>query len=407
MTYSNTSTSNINLSVPRYIRAYGTKFLTSPAIYSHGSKYAADELSEGKEELREIQKEAREYIKTAIDSRHAYNEIFAAVYEYALNLDSWAGTVYCEGEPVASPEDLTHRLAHILNRQPPNRAEFNLEYDRICRERAKNPVALYLEQLGNPKPITTRVMDEELGYTVPRTICPDPVTPETFPEFNELAKHCFGESATTLDNTLLTRWLISAVARAVKPGCKADSALVLKGEQGIGKTAFFQTLATIPNPLSRDQELTSYFGTLLPRKTVETQQEIQQLWIAEMGEVESTFRAKDISELKAFLTETADLYRAPYARTPQKHPRHTAICATTNQDSFLTDGTGSRRFWVIDLGTHPINLEWVTANREKIWACAYYLYTQGEQWWLTEDEAGLSENRVMQPTNPPQVMKMF
>lgn len=203
-----------------------------------------------------------------------------------------------------------------------------------------------------------------------------------------LAKRLFG-TEDPLDQTKLIKWLVSAVARAVTPGCQADSVLVLQGKQGLLKTSFFRAL------------FEGYFQTVhSTTKDTELLRQLQKPWCLELGELDAIFRAKDNSELKGFLSETKDNYRELYATSPVDHPRHCVFAGTVNPDTFLSDPTGSRRFWVIKL-SQEIPLDWVKEKRDLVWAEAYALYKQGYQWWMTKAEEALSEkhNQAYQVEN--------
>jgi len=68
--------------------------------------------------------------------------------------------------------------------------------------------------------------------------------------------------------------------------------------------------------------------------------------IGELGEIGCTLRS-DIDRLKAFITEATDRYRVPYGRTDVSMVRRASFIATTNDERFLVDVTGSRRFWTV------------------------------------------------------------
>jgi predicted P-loop ATPase len=208
--------------------------------------------------------------------------------------------------------------------------------------------------------------------------------------YNGLAKTLFG-SDDPLDQVKLSRFLIGAVARAMQPGCKMDNALVIRGKQGTQKTSLLSAL------------FGEHFQTLHShQETLEQQRNIQLSWGLEMGEIEATFGAKPLAALKAFMTDPSDTYRDLYDKKPVKRDRHSVIAGTTNERTFLTDPTGSRRFWVIDGGDYKIPAHWAKDNRDRIWATALELYNQGEPWWMTEEEEHLSEvaNQVYQTENP-------
>jgi hypothetical protein len=112
----------------------------------------------------------------------------------------------------------------------------------------------------------------------------------------------------------------------------------------------------------------------------------------EWSELETVFSRRDVSATKAFLSCSVDALRPPYHRDTQDFPRASIIVGSTNEDEFLSDKTGNRRFWVIEV-EKKIDVELLTQERDAIWAAAVLAYKSGEQWWLTpEEEALLAQN---------------
>ena len=191
---------------------------------------------------------------------------------------------------------------------------------------------------------------------------------------NTLAQEYF-DCDEPIYSTFLKRTLIAAVARILEPGCKVDTALILQGEQGFHKSSFFKVLA---GPEYFDDSL----GAISDK---DEKLKLHQTWFAEWAELESVFKRKDISNTKNFLSSSVDVVRPPYGRQTETMPRRSIIVGTTNQDEFLSDPTGNRRFWVIPV-QHPIDLERLKQDRDLIWGAAVALYKAKEQWWLTPEE---------------------
>ncbi len=165
--------------------------------------------------------------------------------------------------------------------------------------------------------------------------------------------------------------------------------MVLKGLQGSMKTTLF-----------REFGKDDFFDTLSTSdKDKDELSKLSQFWILEYGELESAFKRKDVSEMKNFLSKKCDTYRAPYARMNETYDRTSVFCGTTNEDYFLNDETGARRFWVIDVGKKAVDFTWLHNNVDSVWAEAKKLYLDGEQWWLTPDEESLSKVNNEKHTN--------
>lgn len=175
--------------------------------------------------------------------------------------------------------------------------------------------------------------------------------------------------------SMLRKFLISAVARAEEPGCKADHVLIFAGPGGVRKSTFFRTLAGA-----------EWFGdSTMDVGEKDSYLKLHATWIYEWAELESMQRAKSTNAVKAFITSQADRFRAPYAREMEMHPRSCVIVGTTNDREFLTDATGNRRYWPI-WTPHEILIDKLGEWRDQLWAEAFAAYVDEEPWYLRHDE---------------------
>jgi predicted P-loop ATPase len=195
---------------------------------------------------------------------------------------------------------------------------------------------------------------------------------------NAFAKDVLGAEDTPLNRALIRRWFISAIARAMRPGCKVDNVLILCGKQGVGKSTVFKRLAGEPWFSDSPVEVQDPHAAL----------KLRQSWVVEWAELESLQRARDAEAVKAFLTSSTDVYLAKYEKLPQRMPRSCVIVGTTNQDEFLADPTGNRRFWPIRCGER-VDFDLVEKIRDQLWAEALAAFNAGETWLLSSSEATL------------------
>jgi predicted P-loop ATPase len=162
------------------------------------------------------------------------------------------------------------------------------------------------------------------------------------------------------------------VARPLVPGCKVDTALILEGAQGIGKSTFFRVLAG------------EWFSDTEMALDKDAMMQLRAAWIYEWAELENVMSRQSVSRVKAFLTSTEDKYRPPFGRALVPVKRSGVIVGTTNNHDFLHDPSGSRRFWVVPVGAIDVGL--LRAQREQLLAEAVAAHLAGERHWLNEDE---------------------
>jgi predicted P-loop ATPase len=191
----------------------------------------------------------------------------------------------------------------------------------------------------------------------------------------------FGTDDTTYTRGVGRRWMISAVARVERPGCQCDCTLILEGAQGIGKTSGFRAL--VPEP-------TLYADTGINIGDKDSYQNLHGAWLYGLDELDSLKRG-DLTRTKNFLSQTIDRYRPSYGRRVKAFARQTIFCGTTNEDEYLTDSTGNRRFWGVRVKCQ-VDVAAIRRDRDQLWAEALVLYRTGTPWHAdTVEFRGLCE----------------
>jgi predicted P-loop ATPase len=168
-------------------------------------------------------------------------------------------------------------------------------------------------------------------------------------------------------------FMIGAVARVYRPGCKVDTLPLLESPQGYNKSKALA--AFVPNPVWFSDDIPPGIGDK------DSKQALAGKWIIELSEFPQLRR--EAEHLKAFFSRSTDRYRPPYARLPADWPRQNVFVATINSLE-LSDVTGNRRFWPVLLDA-PINDKDIERDRDQLWAEAVHLYREGWQWWLAAE----------------------
>jgi putative DNA primase/helicase len=208
----------------------------------------------------------------------------------------------------------------------------------------------------------------------------DGLTWDNTPRLNDwLADFC-GVTKTEYSSLVGKLFLIGMVARIYRPGCKMDTALILEGLQGEGKSTIAKALAgewfSDTTFVMGDKD--SFIG-------------LRGKWAYELAELDS-FNRSESTRAKAFISSSTDSYRAPYDRVSKDHPRQCVFIGTTNQYEYFKDSSGNRRYWPV-LCHGELNATGLRDMREQIFAEAVQLFKAGENWWPTKEQ----QNTLISP----------
>ena len=196
------------------------------------------------------------------------------------------------------------------------------------------------------------------------------------PRVETLLIDYLGAEDTDYTRAVTRKTLAAAVARIFKPGCKFDYMLTLRGRQGLGKSALIGKLG--------GQWYSDTFTTMQGKEAYE---QVMGVWIMEVGEL-AGMRKAEAEQIKLYISKQTDRFRPAYGRRLQEFPRQCIFIGTTNEQQFLRDTTGNRRFWVVDTPNKPERDFWEELTPEVIgliWAEAVEIYKAGEKLYLSKE----------------------
>ncbi len=152
----------------------------------------------------------------------------------------------------------------------------------------------------------------------------------------ELCSHVSAQEPQYFEWTL-HKWLVAAVATWMSDLSSNHEIFVLIGAQGIYKTTFFRHL--LP------PQLRMYFWENAHNSfsSKDDHLALAENCLVEIEEIDLQ-SPRDISELKALATSEKVKERRPYARFREEKHRLASFCGSGNQERFLSDETGNRRW---------------------------------------------------------------
>ncbi len=199
-----------------------------------------------------------------------------------------------------------------------------------------------------------------------------------------------GAADTSFARQAGAKWLISAVARILRPGCKVDTMLVLEGPQGARKSS---ALATLAHALGEN----TFTDRLSKLDNKDSAIELQGNVIVEIAELDA-FRNSAVSLIKAFLSRQVDKLRLPWDATITELARSCVFAGTVNPGGagWMHDVTGGRRFWPIEVGANGsgIDIDGLREIAPQLWAEALVRFEAGDEWWLTDAAVIAEANRA-------------
>ncbi len=281
----------------------------------------------------------------------------------------------------------------VVRMPPPWHARNGSFIERQWDDNDDREVTRWLQRAGIPVPITV-VHDAVYSAAVKSSFHPvreylESLEWDRKPRLDRWATEYLGSTDNDYTAAIGARWLISAVARVMIPGCQVDHAMIMEGAQGVRKSTSLRVMFS-PWFSDHPEDIGSKDASI----------QLSGIWCLEYSDLDRWGKA-DRNRLKSFISRRVDRYRPPFGRFAVDVPRQNIFGGSTNDSTYLDDPTGGRRFWPLKT-PHP-DPDGLQKVKDQLWAEAVFRFHTGEKFHLYEPElleAAIFEQRARQHEEP-------
>lgn len=166
----------------------------------------------------------------------------------------------------------------------------------------------------------------------------------------------FGTADTAYTRAVSMYMWTALAGRVLEPGVKADMVPILVGPQGCGKSSGVEALS--PDP--------AFFTEIsFAEKDDDLARKMRGRLVAEIGELRG-LNTKELESIKAFVTRTHENWVPKYREFATQFPRRLVFVGTTNEDEFLADKTGNRRWLPVEVS--KVDVKAIKNDLHLLWA---------------------------------------
>ncbi|EMX5813369.1 bifunctional DNA primase/polymerase [Salmonella enterica] len=166
----------------------------------------------------------------------------------------------------------------------------------------------------------------------------------------------FGTADTPYTRAVSMYMWTALAGRVLEPGIKADMVPILVGPQGCGKSSGVEALS--PDP--------AFFTEIsFAEKDDDLARKMRGRLVAEIGELRG-LNTKELESIKAFVTRTHENWIPKYREFATQFPRRLVFVGTTNEDEFLADKTGNRRWLPVEVS--KVDVKAIKTDLLLLWA---------------------------------------
>lgn len=175
--------------------------------------------------------------------------------------------------------------------------------------------------------------------------------------------------------------------RVLEPGCQADMAPILVGPQGAGKTSAIK--AMVPDE--------DFYTTIpLDGHDDDTSRRLRGKLVGELEELRG-LNSRHIEEIKAWITRTSEGWIPKYKEFESRFKRRLIFFGSTNDEEFLNDPTGERRWLPGRCG--ELGIDWIKAHRDQLWAEGAAKFMLGGVMWDKAQKLAAEEHHEFKVTD--------